>query len=82
MKIGIPKEIKNNEFRVGITPEGAKKIVLQKHTVLVENNAGLGSGFTNNDYLNIGARGSSSLFLWTLLEWVLAFTFFSRILSN
>ena len=30
MKIGIPKEIKNNEFRVGITPEGAKKIVLQK----------------------------------------------------
>ena len=56
MKIGIPKEIKNNEFRVGITPEGAKKIVSQKHTVLVENNAGLGSGFTNNDYLNIGAE--------------------------
>ena len=60
MKIGIPKEIKNNEFRVGITPEGAKKIVLQKHTVLVENNAGLGSGFTNNDYLNIGAEIISS----------------------
>jgi len=56
MKIGIPKEIKNNEYRVGLTPQSAQVLTNQNHEVHIENNAGLGSGFTNEDYLNAGAR--------------------------
>ena len=45
MKIGIPKEIKNNENRVGLSPSGVHALVDQGHEVLVETNAGLGSYF-------------------------------------
>ena len=55
MKIGIPKEIKNNENRVGLTPAGAATLSAEGHHVLVETDAGLGSGFTNEDYLASGA---------------------------
>ena len=50
MKIGIPKEIKNNEHRVGLSPSGVHALVDQGHEVLVETNAGLGSYFEDGDY--------------------------------
>ena len=45
MKIGLPKEIKNNEFRVGLTPGAVSDYVQAGHTVLVETGAGIGAGF-------------------------------------
>lgn len=56
MIIGIPKEIKNNENRVGLTPGGVFDLVYNGHTVLVERNAGNGSGFKDEDYLEAGAK--------------------------
>lgn len=56
MIIGIPKEIKNNENRVGLTPGGVKTLMKHGHTCLVEMNAGLGSGFTDQEYINAGAE--------------------------
>ena len=55
MIVGIPKEIKNNESRVGITPAGVFELVKNNHTVYVQSNAGEGSGFFNNDYKLAGA---------------------------
>jgi|TARA_B100001063_G_C16738062_1_gene543139 alanine dehydrogenase len=55
MIIGIPKEIKNNEFRVSLTPEGASALTLKKFTVLVEKDAGKNSNFFNEDYEKAGA---------------------------
>ena len=56
MIIGIPKEIKNNENRVGITPAGVSLLVQAKHTVYVETNAGENSGFSDTDYISAGAQ--------------------------
>ena len=56
MIIGIPKEIKNNEFRVSITPSGVHAYVQNGHTVLVESGAGLGSAITDEDYIEAGAQ--------------------------
>ena len=56
MKIGIPKEIKNNENRVAITPAGVAAFVKDGHGVIIENNAGVGSGITNEDYISAGAK--------------------------
>ncbi|KZE63803.1 alanine dehydrogenase [Fictibacillus phosphorivorans] len=56
MIIGIPAEIKNNENRVAITPSGVITLTAAGHKVLVENNAGVGSGFTNEDYAAAGAE--------------------------
>jgi len=56
MIIGVPKEIKNNEFRVGMTPGGAREFVAHGHTVLVENSAGDGSSFTDAEYAAGGAE--------------------------
>jgi len=55
MKIGIPKEIKNFEFRVGMTPAGVDALIQNGHEVFVEMNAGLGSGFDDLSYSSIGA---------------------------
>ncbi|MDM5282842.1 alanine dehydrogenase [Peribacillus frigoritolerans] len=55
MRIGIPKEIKNNENRVAITPAGVVALVNAGHEVLIEMNAGLGSSFTNEAYQEAGA---------------------------
>lgn len=55
MIIGLPKEIKNNENRVALTPSGVHTLTSRGHKVLVENNAGLNSGFTNESYINAGA---------------------------
>ncbi|AKG37088.1 alanine dehydrogenase [Paenibacillus durus] len=56
MIIGIPKEIKNNENRVAITPAGVVSFVKEGHTVLVEKGAGLGSGFLDEEYAKAGAE--------------------------
>ena len=55
MIIGIPTEIKNWENRVSLTPCGAKTLIEQGHTVLVQSEAGLGSGFTDEEYVAAGA---------------------------
>ncbi|ATF16654.1 alanine dehydrogenase [Brevibacillus sp. HB1.2] len=56
MIVGIPKEIKNNENRVAITPAGVAALVQNGHSVRVEASAGQGSGFTNEDYKAVGAE--------------------------
>lgn len=55
MIIGIPKEIKNEEFRVAITPAGVRKLEESGHTILIETNAGAGSGFSDDEYLAANA---------------------------
>ncbi|MBO8125760.1 MAG: alanine dehydrogenase [Firmicutes bacterium] len=55
MKIGIPKEIKNNENRVAITPAGVKDFVRHGHAVYIEKNAGVGSGISDEEYVQAGA---------------------------
>ena len=56
MKVGIPKEIKNNENRVGMTPAGVAELVRRGHEVSVQHTAGEGSGFADDDYVAAGAR--------------------------
>ncbi|MGV3523494.1 MAG: alanine dehydrogenase [Candidatus Sericytochromatia bacterium] len=56
MKVGIPKEIKDNEYRVAITPSGVQALVAHGHQVMVEHNAGVGSTFTDEDYHAAGAK--------------------------
>ena len=55
MKIGCVREIKNNEFRVGLTPDNVREYVRANHTVLIEKGAGMGSGFTDEEYKAAGA---------------------------
>ncbi|MDH4057597.1 MAG: alanine dehydrogenase [Cyclobacteriaceae bacterium] len=55
MIIGVPKEIKNNENRVALTPAGTKELVKRGHTVHIQNSAGFDSGFTDEDYVKAGA---------------------------
>ena len=55
MIIGIPKEIKDNEKRVSLTPYGASELVKSGNTVIVEKNAGIGSGFSDDSYTKSGA---------------------------
>lgn len=55
MIIGIPKEIKNNENRVGMTPSGVKELIAHGHTVYVQHTAGKGSGFADEEYKKVGA---------------------------
>ena len=56
MIIGIPKEIKDSEHRVGMTPSGVESLVSNGHEVYVQKNAGLGSGFKDNQYSDVGAQ--------------------------
>lgn len=56
MEIGVPKEIKDQEFRVGLSPASVQSLQEQGHQVFVETRAGVGSGFTDNDYLQVGAK--------------------------
>jgi alanine dehydrogenase len=56
MKIGVPKEIKNNENRVGLVPSGVFQLTHDGHQVFVESNAGAGIGVTDQDYINAGAK--------------------------
>lgn len=56
MRIGIPKEIKNHEYRVGMVPAGVHALVEAGHEVVVQESAGVGSGIPNEDYVEAGAR--------------------------
>ncbi|OZF37152.1 alanine dehydrogenase [Rhodococcus sp. 14-2483-1-2] len=56
MKIGIPREIKNHEYRVAITPAGVHELVSRGHEVIIETEAGAGSSFTDTDYKAAGAQ--------------------------
>jgi alanine dehydrogenase len=56
VKVGIPREVKNNEFRVAITPAGVHELVRNGHQVFVEQNAGVGSSITDDEYVAAGAR--------------------------
>ncbi len=56
MKIAVPKEIKTREYRVGITPSGAKLLVAEGNSVMIEDSAGVGVGFSNQDYIDAGAK--------------------------
>lgn len=56
MKLGCPKEIKPQEFRVGMTPTAAQEAIGHGHEVVIETNAGMGAGFTDADYTAVGAK--------------------------
>ena len=56
MIIGVPKEIKLQEHRIGLTPESVKALTDKQHEVLVEDNGGFEAGFTNEDYIKVGAK--------------------------
>ena len=55
MIIGLPKEIKNNESRVALTPAGVFELTKKNHTVLVQHMAGFDSGFSDDEYVSAGA---------------------------
>ena len=56
MIIGVPKEIKLQEHRIGLTPDSVKALTDKKHEVLVQDNGGYEAGFTNENYLASGAE--------------------------
>ncbi|NCO00285.1 MAG: alanine dehydrogenase [Epsilonproteobacteria bacterium] len=56
MKIGVPKEIKTDEYRVAVTPAGVKELVHEKHMVYIQRGAGEGSGFSDAEYADAGAE--------------------------
>jgi alanine dehydrogenase len=56
MRVGVPKEIKNHEYRVGLTPASVAELVHAGHDVLVETNAGMGIDFDDQDYIAVGAK--------------------------
>ena len=56
MRIGVPTEVKNNEFRVALTPSGVHDLVSHGHEVTVQAGAGIGSGFSDADFVEAGAQ--------------------------
>jgi alanine dehydrogenase len=56
MKIGVPKEIKQQEFRVALPPSAVYQLIKRGHTVMVEKNAGVGAGYPDSDYSDAGAK--------------------------
>ena len=56
MLVGVPKEIKDNEYRVGLVPSTVRELTANGHQVLVETNAGVGAGLTDDDYKAAGAE--------------------------
>lgn len=65
MRIGVPRESKDREFRVGLVPDGARALVAEGHEVLVERDAGIGSGFDDTAYETAGARVVSREDAWS-----------------
>ena len=60
MLVGVPKEIKDNEYRVGLVPSTVRELTANGHKVLVETNAGIGAGLTDDDYKAAGATIAAS----------------------
>ncbi len=56
MRVGVPKEVKNHEYRVAITPIGVHELVAHGHEVVIERGAGLGSQISDEEYVGAGAR--------------------------
>ena len=54
MNIGLPKEVKDNEYRVGLVPAGVHNLVVSGHQVWIQKSAGVGSGFSDDEYSNAG----------------------------
>lgn len=72
MIIGIPKEIKDNEYRVAVTPGGVEALTQAGHTVYVQSNAGEGSGFSDQEYLKSGAKiADSAADTWSPAEMIM-----------
>ncbi|MBI4744669.1 MAG: alanine dehydrogenase [Actinobacteria bacterium] len=72
MIIGIPKEIKDNEYRVAITPAGVEEFVKHKHRVIIESGAGIGSGIADQDYIDAGAEIlNKAKEIWSEAEFIL-----------
>jgi alanine dehydrogenase len=71
MKVGVVKEIKADEYRVALTPAGARELVLRGHDVLVESRAGYGSSFLDDAYRAVGATLSSAEEVWSDAELLL-----------
>lgn len=65
MIVGVPREIKDNEYRVSMTPGGVHQLVEDGHTVLVEDGAGEGSYFHNEDFTEAGAQIANAEAVWT-----------------
>jgi alanine dehydrogenase len=72
MKVGVPREVKNNEFRVALTPIGVRELVNQGHQVTIESDAGAGSRITNSEYQAAGALiASSAAEIWSSSDFIL-----------
>src|SRR6201999_38098 len=72
MQISVPRELKNHEYRVAITPSGVHELVRNGHAVLVEHDAGAGSSISDADYVRAGARLlASAAQLWGTADLVL-----------
>ncbi|TYP89581.1 alanine dehydrogenase [Blastococcus xanthinilyticus] len=71
MRVGVPKEVKDNEFRVALTPAGAHELVARGHDVHVETGAGVGSGLADEEYLGAGAKIHDADDVWAQSELVL-----------
>jgi alanine dehydrogenase len=71
MKIGVPKEIKPDEYRVALTPAGARELIQRGHDVTVESGAGQGSAFPDSAYRAVGARTASPDEVWGASELLL-----------
>jgi alanine dehydrogenase len=71
VKIGVVKEIKSDEYRVALTPAGARELVLRGHEVLVEAGAGGGSSFADQQYEAVGARTAAAEEVWAATELLL-----------
>ncbi|WDL98069.1 alanine dehydrogenase [Alicyclobacillus sp. ALC3] len=72
MRIGVPKEIKNNENRVAMTPAGVHTLVNAGHHVLIESGGGVGSGFEDKSYIEAGAKvASSAAEVWDTAEMIM-----------
>jgi alanine dehydrogenase len=71
MRIGIPKEIKDNESRVALTPAGAHELIAHGHEVLIETDAGAASSLPDDDYLRVGAKiATSAAEVWSSAEMI------------
>ena len=72
MKIGVPKEIKTNENRIALVPAGAEALVAGGHTVMIEKEAGEGSGFPDSAYTSVGAKiGADADTVWREAEMIM-----------
>jgi alanine dehydrogenase len=64
MRVGVPKETKDRENRVALTPAGAAELIEKGHTVFIEESAGVGSGFLDEEYISSGAKIVSTVDAW------------------